>query len=154
VGRTDASIGMKDRRHGQRVAPATGWFASIEGVDNGLSFVTGTEAAWASATAQVRDDVFLTADEQADVLGSPDMAGDWEQYGSCRLLPGDQQGESLDSERGRGPRPVRLYFASRPVRVATSMVIGATRAPALCPGILAGTKRGQMTGGRRGSLDQ
>ena len=33
---------------------------------------------------------------------------------------------------------------------ATSLVIGATRAPALIDGILAVDKRGQMTGGRRG----
>jgi hypothetical protein len=45
-------------------------------------------------------------------------------------------------------------FAARAVGVATSMVIGATRAPASIDGILAVDKRGQMTGGRRGSLDQ
>jgi hypothetical protein len=46
------------------------------------------------------------------------------------------------------------FFASRTVVVAISKVIGATRAPALIDGILAVDKRGQMTGGRRGSLDQ
>jgi hypothetical protein len=45
-------------------------------------------------------------------------------------------------------------FASRIVVVVKSLVIGATRAPALIDGILAVDKRGQMTGGRRGSLDQ
>ena len=42
------------------------------------------------------------------------------------------------------------YFASRPVVVATSLVIGATRAPAFGDGILAVAKRGQMTGGAGG----
>jgi hypothetical protein len=39
------------------------------------------------------------------------------------------------------------------VIVANYLVIGATRAPALIDGILAVDKRGQMTGGRRASLD-
>ena len=46
------------------------------------------------------------------------------------------------------------YFASRPVVVATSLVIGATRAPAFGDGILAVAKRGQMTGGPGDSLDE
>jgi hypothetical protein len=41
-------------------------------------------------------------------------------------------------------------FASRTIVIATSLVIGATRAPVLIDGILAVDKHGQMTGGRRG----
>ena len=42
----------------------------------------------------------------------------------------------------------RGFIASRPVVGATSLVIGATRAPALGDGVHAVAKRGQMTGGR------
>jgi hypothetical protein len=41
-------------------------------------------------------------------------------------------------------------FASRPLVLATSLVIGATRAPAFGDGIHAVAKRGQMTGGPGG----
>jgi hypothetical protein len=44
-------------------------------------------------------------------------------------------------------------FASRPVVLATSAVIGATRAPAFSARIRAFAKRGQMTGGPGDSLD-
>jgi hypothetical protein len=60
----------------------------------------------------------------------------------------------LLSERGSRPSSGWVLFASRTVVVATSFVIGATRAPALIDGIPAIDKRGQMTGERRGSLDQ
>ena len=53
----------------------------------------------------------------------------------------------------RKPRPAWYSFASRPVVAAIPLVIGATRAPALCDGIHAVTKRGQMTGQRGESLD-
>ena len=41
-------------------------------------------------------------------------------------------------------------FASRPIVDATSLVTGATRAPAFDDGVLAVAKRGQMTGGPGG----
>jgi hypothetical protein len=44
---------------------------------------------------------------------------------------------------------VRNYFASRTIVIATSCVIGATRAPALINSILAVDKRGHMTGRRK-----
>jgi ABC-type arginine transport system permease subunit len=47
-----------------------------------------------------------------------------------------------------------VYFASRTTAVATSVVVGATRAPVFRPGILAGTKHGQMNGGQGQSLDK
>ena len=51
-----------------------------------------------------------------------------------------------------GPRtsPGEDLFASRPIVVATSLVIGATRAPAFSARIRAFAKRGQMTGGAGG----
>ena len=54
------------------------------------------------------------------------------------------------------PRPSsgEYLFASRPVVVATTLVIGAPRAPAFGDGILAVAKRGQMTGGPGDSLNQ
>jgi hypothetical protein len=45
-------------------------------------------------------------------------------------------------------------FASRPVVVANSLVIGATRAPAFGDDIHAVAKRGQMIGGPGDPLDQ
>jgi hypothetical protein len=46
------------------------------------------------------------------------------------------------------------FFASRPVVVATTMVIGAPRAPVFGDGIHAVAKHGQMTGGPGDALDQ
>ena len=59
----------------------------------------------------------------------------------------------LPSGVGR-PSSGWFYFASRPVVVATSLVIAATRAPALATAWHAVAKRGQMTGGQGDSLDQ
>ncbi len=47
-----------------------------------------------------------------------------------------------------GPHPAGCLFASRTVVAATSLVLGATRAPTFGAGIHAVAKRGQMTGGR------
>ena len=53
----------------------------------------------------------------------------------------------LSAEWGGSASSGWCYFASRPVVVATSLVIGATRAPSFGDGIFAVAKRGQMTGG-------
>ena len=53
----------------------------------------------------------------------------------------------------KGPIPLGCIRVARVVVEATSLVIGATRAPAFGAGIHAVTKRGQMTGGRGESLD-
>ena len=60
----------------------------------------------------------------------------------------------LSAEWCRGPRPARIFSRRARSLVATSVVIGATRAPAFGDGILAVAKRGQMTGGTGDSLDQ
>lgn len=46
------------------------------------------------------------------------------------------------------------FFASRPVVVVATLVIGAPRAPAFGDGVLAVAKRGQKTGGPGDSLNQ
>jgi hypothetical protein len=55
--------------------------------------------------------------------------------------------------RGRRPSSGEDLFSSRTIVVATSLVIGATRATAFSVRIRAFAKRGQMIGGSGGSLD-
>ena len=96
----------------------------------------------------------LTIALRATTFPADDLVQDEGMLDGCDVPDWLRRALGLSAEWG-GSALVRLFcFASRPVVVATSRVIGATRAPAFGDGIHAVAKRGQKTGGPGYSLDE